>query len=110
MKPMSGWTQRKVCPMIPLKPWPSFAAAPLPPEMNEVFMRTIQVNLPSDSYSIIIEPGLLTRLGRAALDVAPSSRALLAVDSKIAATHGAAARDSLEASGYQVIIHSLKAE
>src|SRR5262245_60483535 len=73
-------------------------------------MRTIDVNLTNDAYQVRIEPGLLHRLGRVALDVAPARRALLAVDANIASSHGPIAEQSLSEKGYHVEVHELVAE
>ena len=55
-------------------------------------IRRIDVDLGSRSHAIVIEPGALARLGAITAEVAPHARALLAVDSNIAATHGPVAQ------------------
>lgn len=73
-------------------------------------MPTIDVNLPGRSYQILIEPGSMSRLGGIVRRVVGNRRATLAVDARIAATHGAAARASLEAAGYAVGVVEITAE
>ena len=73
-------------------------------------MQTIDVVLPTQSHQIRIEPGLLAHLGEAAREVAPHERALLAVDGNVIEPHGRVARESLEAAGYEVLVHELVAD
>lgn len=72
-------------------------------------MPKIQVNLPAQSYSITIERGLLARLGELASEVAPHTLGMLAVDARIAATHGRIAEQSLRGAGYDLSVHELVA-
>ncbi len=73
-------------------------------------MPTIDVNLPGRPYQILIEPGLMSRLGGIVKRVVGHQMATLAVDARIAATHGVAARESLEAAGYAVGVVEITAE
>ena len=73
-------------------------------------MKTIDVKLPTQRYRIMIEAGLLDRLGELTAAVAPHARALLAIDANIIAAYGPRARTSLEAAGYEVLVHELVAE
>ena len=70
----------------------------------------IRVDLADDAYDITIEPGVLGRLGGIVREVAQSPTAFLAVDDRITASHGAAARRSLEEAGFHVIESALRAE
>jgi 3-dehydroquinate synthase len=73
-------------------------------------MPIVSVNLPANPYAVRIEPGLLRDLGRQTREVAPHERALLAVDERIGATHGAVAADSLAAAGFSVTRHPLTSD
>ena len=73
-------------------------------------MPTIDVNLPGRPYQILIESGSMSRLGGIVERVVGNRTATLAVDARIAATHGAAARASLEAAGYAVGVVEITAE
>ncbi|MHC5022540.1 MAG: 3-dehydroquinate synthase [Planctomycetota bacterium] len=72
-------------------------------------MHTVHVKLPGHTYQVMIEPGLLARLGEIVHAVAPHERPLLAVDERIAATHGEMARQSLVDAGCTVAVHALVA-
>ena len=65
-------------------------------------MATVQVELPPHSYSVLIEPGGLARLGAQVRACAPSARCSLIADRRVAGLHGDAARRSLEAAGFAV--------
>ena len=73
-------------------------------------MHTIEVTLPTQSYDVRIEPGLLEHLGGIVAAVCPHERALLAVDSNIGDSHGAVARRSLEAADFAVLVHEIVAD
>ncbi len=79
-------------------------------------MPRIDVNLPNHSYPIVIESGLLTRLGEVFGEFGirngriEKPKILLAVDSAIAANHGEAATNSLSNAEYDVHVHSLIAD
>jgi len=73
-------------------------------------MHTIDVTLPSRRYEIHIQPGLLHGLGPIVASLCPHARAMLAVDAKIADTHGRTARQSLEAAGFGIRRHEIVAE
>ncbi len=61
---------------------------------------TIVVNAAHAGYEVLIEPGLLGRVGRCAAEVAPHANALLAVDEQIAGRYGRRANASLKTAGY----------
>ena len=71
---------------------------------------TVPVRLGEAAYEVTIAPGLLGRVGSFVAEVAPHEKALLAVDGKIAASHGRVAQESLEASGYGATTVHLVAE
>lgn len=73
-------------------------------------MPILDVNLPSRSYEIIIEPGLLDGLGDRVRAVAPHRKAILAVDRRITETHGRRAVESLTSAGYDLITCELQAD
>jgi 3-dehydroquinate synthase len=73
-------------------------------------MRAIDVELPGTHYRILVEEGLLGRLGAITASVAPHERALLAIDAGIAGSHGRTARDALAAAGYDVAVQEIVAE
>jgi 3-dehydroquinate synthase len=73
-------------------------------------MPTIDVTLPTQSYRILIEPGVLEKVGEIARSVAPHTRAMLVVDSNIAEAHGRTVRASLEGAGYEIVDHKLIAD
>jgi len=72
-------------------------------------MPAVRVHIPGQEYAVEVAPGLLRRLGELVARVAPHEKALLAVDAKIADTHGAIAGRSLEEIGYQVTLIELTA-
>ncbi len=61
---------------------------------------TIVVNAAHAGYEVLIEPGLLGRVGRCVAEVAPHANALLAVDEQIAGRYGRRANASLKTAGY----------
>ena len=73
-------------------------------------MPQVDVNLASESYSILIEPGLLRDLGGQVELVARHQSVLLAIDSNIASTHGRIAAESLRLRGFRVATHTLVAK
>jgi 3-dehydroquinate synthase len=73
-------------------------------------MPIVRVNIPNSPHDFIIEPGGLDSLGQRVRAVAPHGRALLAVDQKIADTHGRTAMRSLGEAGYDVAEFRLRAE
>jgi 3-dehydroquinate synthase len=73
-------------------------------------MRMIEITLPTQSYRVLIEPGLLDRLGELVAEAAPAGRVALVVDRNIVQPHGEAARRSLEKNGCDVLVHELVAE
>ncbi|MFP4143829.1 MAG: 3-dehydroquinate synthase [Phycisphaeraceae bacterium] len=63
-------------------------------------MASVEIQLPHHRYEVVIEPGLLSRLGEQVRDVAPHEQATLIVDEQIASGHGRVAARSLENAGY----------
>ena len=51
-------------------------------------VRVVHVELTGAAYDVVIEPGLLGRLGTLVAAVAPSPSAVLAVDERLVAPHG----------------------
>lgn len=70
---------------------------------------TIPVNIPGSNYKVIISPGLLTRIGSIIAEVAPSEKALLAVDQRITNSHGDIALKSLRDGGFETAVFELVA-
>ncbi len=61
---------------------------------------TIHVSLAEAAYDVMIEPGLLRRLGSIVAQIAGPTKALLAVDERIASDHGLVAQRSLHDAGF----------
>ena len=74
-------------------------------------MPVITVNLPTPAqpYAILVEEGLLARVGDHVRGVAPHRRCLLAMDANVAQPHGALVTRSLERVGYEVATATLTA-
>ena len=72
-------------------------------------MPTVELTLAHHRYAVIIEPGLLARLGATVRDVAPHARAALVADAAIADTHGQAALASLTQAGYDTTFTTMAA-
>ena len=72
--------------------------------------RVIHVAIGDAAYDIIIEPGLLGRLGELVAGVADRPGAVLAVDERIETTHGAAADRSLQDAGFTPTVVTLAAD
>ena len=70
----------------------------------------VHVELAGGAYDVVIEPGLLGRLGTLVAAVAPSPSAVLAVDERIVHTHGEAALHSLREAGFATTVIALRAE
>ena len=75
-------------------------------------MTEISVNLPppAESYSIVIEQGLLARVGQRVGAVTPHARCLLAMDANVVEPHGAVVLKSLRDAGYEVATAALTAD
>ncbi|MCP3905387.1 MAG: 3-dehydroquinate synthase [Planctomycetes bacterium] len=73
-------------------------------------MPTVHVSIPDRSYSLLIEHGILGRLGEVAGSLGFTSPVLLAADANVLATHARVARTSLEQRGIEPILHVLVAE
>ena len=72
--------------------------------------RIVHVELVGAAYDVVIEAGLLGRLGTLVAAVAPSRSAVLAVDERIVASHGEQALGSLRDAGYATTVITLTAE
>ncbi|MCH7797873.1 MAG: 3-dehydroquinate synthase [Planctomycetes bacterium] len=72
--------------------------------------RVVHVELTGAAYDVVIEPGLLARLGTLVAAVAPSPSAILAVDERIVTPHGEPALRSLREAGYATTVITLTAE
>jgi len=73
-------------------------------------MPTVHVSIPDRSYSLLIEHGIIERLGEIASSLGFGSSIVLAVDANVLASHGRTARAALEARGFDPIVHVLVAE
>lgn len=65
-------------------------------------MAEVKIRLPDRSYSIWIEPGLLTQVGTYVRQVAPHDLAVLIGDESVADSHAAQASASLKSAGFHV--------
>jgi 3-dehydroquinate synthase len=72
-------------------------------------MAVVEVNLPQHRYRVVIEPGLLPRLGALVREAAPHGQAALLADRALGATHGAAVESALRAAGYRVLYRDFPA-
>ncbi len=73
-------------------------------------VHVVHVELTGAAYDVVIEPGLLGRLGTLVAAVAPSPSAVLAVDERIVTPHGEPALRSLQDAGYATTVITLTAE
>jgi 3-dehydroquinate synthase len=75
-------------------------------------MQRMTVNIPGrgSRYEFLVKPGALRDLGTYVREVAPHGTAMLAVDERIADSHGAVARDSLVSAEYHLQTHTLAAD
>jgi 3-dehydroquinate synthase len=67
-------------------------------------MARVEIELPHHRYEVIIEPGVLANLGGITASLARHARCALFGDANVLALHGAAARASLEAADYEVVV------
>jgi 3-dehydroquinate synthase len=90
--------------MIRLQRWRSCAGVPI--------MLKVKVNLqpPSEPYSIVIEARLLSRVGEQVRSVAPHARCMLVMDANVVEPHGRIVEDSLRGAGYEVATTTLTAD
>ena len=72
-------------------------------------MPTVRLTLPHHAYDIVIDPGVLNRLGELARSVVPHDRAAMLYDQAVVDNHAAAASGSLTHAGYGMVGASLKA-
>jgi 3-dehydroquinate synthase len=66
-------------------------------------VRNVSVTLPSGSYTIVIEPGMLSRAGEALKQVTKSPKAAIITDSHVGELHLQALENSLNSAGIQTI-------
>lgn len=65
-------------------------------------MASVSVELPHHRYEVVIEPGLLARLGERVRGVAPHGRCALVSDEVVRDLHGAEAEAALAGAGYEI--------
>ena len=68
-------------------------------------MATVTVNLPHHQYDVLVEPGVLDRLGAICRELAPHARCALIADDRVHAIYGAKAAGVLRDADYEVIEH-----
>jgi 3-dehydroquinate synthase len=64
--------------------------------------KVVTVRLANESYDIVVQPGLLTRVGEMLAGLAKSRRAMLVSDANVAPKHGSALGASCSASGISI--------
>ena len=69
-------------------------------------MAKVELKLPHHSYELIIEPGLLSRMGPLVKAVAPNPRAAILADENVFKDFGKPVQASLESAGYNVVAHA----
>lgn len=69
-------------------------------------MPTVTLNLPQPdlAYDVVIDAGLLSRLGELVREVAPHDKAGLILDEGIETTHGRAAGKAMDSAGYDTTV------
>lgn len=67
-------------------------------------MPRVRVTLPHHSYDVLIEPGVLARLGEKVGEVAPHRRCALISEKQVFDLHGEAALASLRSAGFEVCL------
>ena len=73
-------------------------------------MKRLTVTLPGHSYDILIAPGLLLQAGERIRAVCPQAGTLFVVtDTNVGPLYGEAVRQSLEAAGSRVVLHTVPA-
>ena len=70
-------------------------------------MARVTLEFENHRYDVLIEPGLLRRLGECVRAVAPHARAALVTDETVRALHGETALASLRAAGYEAVLASV---
>lgn len=71
-------------------------------------MNVVHVALPHHRYAIMIEPGLIDRIGSVVKEHAPHPRCAMITDRTVADLHGSRAGKSLGAAGYHVAVHTIE--
>ncbi len=72
-------------------------------------MRQVTVTLPHHTYDVLIEPGLLHRVGSFLHRLAPGAACTILSDAQVAALYGARVASSLTSAGYRVGTHAFVA-
>lgn len=72
-------------------------------------MRQVTVTLPHDTYDVLIEPGLLGRLGAFLHPLLPAKACTILADAQVASHYGTLAASSLVRAGYRVTTSSFAA-
>src|SRR5262245_47948020 len=67
-------------------------------------MPTVTVQLPHHTYDVVIEPGILDRLGAVIQKLAPHRRCALLGDVEVCRLHGGRAETALRAAGYDPVV------
>ena len=70
-------------------------------------MPTVEIKLPHHRYEVLIEPGLLPKLGERVHEVVPHQRAAVIVDDAIETSHGRVAARAMTAAGYDVQVAAM---
>lgn len=70
-------------------------------------MPVVPVALPHHRYEVIVEPGVLDRLGAIARELAPHNRCAVLADEHVFEIHGGRAVAALEAAGYAVTLGTM---
>ena len=70
-------------------------------------MPVVPVALPHHRYEVIVEPGVLDRLGAIAGELAPHNRCAVLADEHVFEIHGGRAVAALEAAGYAVTLGTM---
>lgn len=70
-------------------------------------MPVVEVALPHHRYEVVIEPGVLSRLGGILAEVAGHPKAAVFADAAVAETHAARAHHSVVDSGRDAFIHAI---
>ncbi len=73
-------------------------------------MARVTIALPHHRYDILIEPGLLSRLGEIVKGLAPHERCGLIADAAVLKLHGDEALGALESAGYRPVVATSQGE
>ncbi len=70
-------------------------------------MAIVNIQLPHHGYDVIVDPGVMARLGELTRERAPHRRCALIADQAVYDLHGSGAQAALSAAGYDVLVHAL---